>query len=103
MTTLKIVLKTVDTQVPVVTSTSLPTDTMDEHEEAVLFTYSLMESRLDRIGYVLGGTKGQHQEKPRNLSERIQRLEKSFKELSNKTVLLQDAQELGMFHSQHDW
>lgn len=71
---------------------------MDEYEEAVLFTFALLESRLDRIEYILGGARRQPQEKPKTFPERIQRIERALQELSAKTVLLQDVQQLRMFH-----
>ncbi|KAF2703780.1 hypothetical protein K504DRAFT_538588 [Pleomassaria siparia CBS 279.74] len=72
---------------------------MDEYEEAVLFTYALLESRLDRIEYILGGAKKQTQERPRTFPERIQRIEKALQEFSKKTVLLNDVQQLLSQHS----
>ncbi|KAF2469490.1 uncharacterized protein BDR25DRAFT_335009 [Lindgomyces ingoldianus] len=72
---------------------------MDEYEEAILFTYALLESRLDRIEYILGGVKPAADGKPRALAERIQRIERSLQELSKKTVLLNDVQQLLANHS----
>jgi hypothetical protein len=69
--------------------------TMDEYEEAVLFTFALLESRLDRLEYTLGGAKKEG-EKPKTVAERMHRIEKSLQELSAKTVLLNDARELCM-------
>lgn len=69
---------------------------MDEYEEAVLFTYSLLESRLDRLEYILGGAKKGAEEKPKTVPERMQKIEKSLQELSAKTALLNDAQQLCM-------
>lgn len=69
---------------------------MDEYEEAVLFTFALLESRLDRIEYILSGVKPAADGKPRTLAERIQRIERSLQELSKKTVLLGDVQQLCM-------
>jgi len=75
---------------------------MDEYEEAVLFTFALLESRLDRIEYVLGGAKRQSPDKPKTFLERIHRIEKGLQELSAKTVLLNEVQQLRMsqFRSQ---
>ena len=69
---------------------------MDDYEEAVLFTIASLESRLDRIEYVLSGGKTTAEEKPRTLPERIQRLERSLQELGKKTTLLNDVQQLSM-------
>lgn len=69
---------------------------MDEYEEAVLFTFALLESRLDRLEYILGGSQKQADDKPANLQERVQRLEKSLQELSRKSALLNDVRELRM-------
>ncbi|KAF2680516.1 hypothetical protein K458DRAFT_445216 [Lentithecium fluviatile CBS 122367] len=69
---------------------------MDEYEEAVLFTFALLESRLDRLEYILGGAQTQkaQAEEPKTVTERIQKIEKSLQELSTKTALLNDAREL---------
>lgn len=69
---------------------------MDEYEEAVLFTFALLESRLDRLEYVLGGIHKPAEEKPKTVPERIHQIEKDLKRLSDKTALLNDAQELSM-------
>ena len=69
---------------------------MDEYDEAVLFTFALLESRLDRLEYILGGVKEKEGEKPKTVTERMHRIEKSLQELSAKTALLNDAQELCM-------
>lgn len=66
---------------------------MDEYEEAVLFTFALLESRLSRLEYVLG-SKRESEEKPKTVPERIHKIEKSLQELSAKTALLGDAQQL---------
>jgi hypothetical protein len=71
---------------------------MDEYEEAVLFTFALLESRLDRLEYVLGGLKKKEDEEAQQpaspVTERIRKIEKSLQALSAKTVLLNDAREL---------
>jgi hypothetical protein len=67
---------------------------MDEYEEAVLFTFALLESRLDRVEYILGGAKQQSQPRPKTFTERIHRIEKGLQELSAKSILLQDVQQL---------
>jgi hypothetical protein len=70
---------------------------MDDYEEAVLFTFALLESRLDRLEYILGGYKKEDEEKPKTVVERIQRIEKSLQELAAKTALLNDVQQLRMW------
>jgi hypothetical protein len=67
---------------------------MDEYEEAVLFTFALLESRLDRLEYVLRGVKETKGEKPKTVTERMHKIDKSLQELSAKTALLNDAREL---------
>lgn len=71
---------------------------MDDYEEAVLFTIASLESRLDRVEYLLGGgkKKKQAEEKPKTLAERVQRIERLLRELSAKTTLLNDVQQLSM-------
>lgn len=71
--------------------------TMDEYDEAVLFTFALLESRLDRLEYVLGGSKKPTEERPKTVPERIQSIEKSLQALSARTALLNDAQQLRAF------
>lgn len=70
---------------------------MNDYEEAVLFTLSAYESRLDRVEYCLSGLKQDPEEKPRTLHERVQRIERQLQELSAKTSLLNEVQELGMY------
>jgi hypothetical protein len=72
---------------------------MDEYEEAVLFTFALLESRLSRLEYVLG-SKREGEEKPKTVPERIHNIEKSLQELSAKTALLSDAQQLRTYRLQ---
>lgn len=60
----------------------------------MLFTFALLESRLSRLEYVLGGRTTSADEKPKTVPERIHKLEKSLQELSAKTNLLNDAQQL---------
>lgn len=67
---------------------------MDDYEEAILFTFALLESRLERIEYVLSGPKSDPEPKPKTVPERIKKLEQSLKELSAKTVLLSEVQQL---------
>lgn len=66
---------------------------MDEYEEAILFTFALLESRLSRLEYILGSSR-EGAEKPKTVPERIHKMEKSLQELSAKTGLLSDAQQL---------
>ncbi|KAF1849186.1 uncharacterized protein K460DRAFT_276093 [Cucurbitaria berberidis CBS 394.84] len=67
---------------------------MDEYEEAVLFTFSLLESRLDRLEYVLGGQEETTEGKPKTVPDRIHKIERSLQELAGKTALLDEAHEL---------
>lgn len=69
---------------------------MDEYEEAVLFTFALLESRLDRLEYVLGGAQKQEGEKPKTIPDRIHRIEKSLQELAGRTALIEEVNELCM-------
>ena len=69
---------------------------MDEYEEAILFTFGELESRLDRLEYVLSGPKAQSKEKPKTILDRIHKIEKSLQVLGEKTSLLADAHELRM-------
>lgn len=69
---------------------------MDEYEEAVLFTFSLLESRLDRLEYVLGGPQEVAKDKPRTIADRIHRIEQSLQQLAGKTALLDEANNLCM-------
>ncbi|KAF2134707.1 hypothetical protein P153DRAFT_279084 [Dothidotthia symphoricarpi CBS 119687] len=66
---------------------------MDEYEEAVLFTFALLETRLDRLEYLLSGPK-KTEEKPKTIPDRIHNIEKALQQLAGKTSLLVDAQEL---------
>ncbi|KAF2634196.1 hypothetical protein P280DRAFT_485656 [Massarina eburnea CBS 473.64] len=67
---------------------------MDEYEEAVLFTFALLESRLDRLEFVLGGVHTRSEDKAKTVPERIQKIERVLQALSEKTALLDDAREL---------
>jgi hypothetical protein len=69
---------------------------MDEYEEAVLFTFSLLESRLDRLEYVLGGPQEATKDKARTISDRIHKIEQSLQQLAGKTALLDEANNLRM-------
>lgn len=73
---------------------------MDDYEEAILFTYALLESRLDRLEYILSaGRNTPPDQKPQTLPQRIQRIERSLNELSERTSLLTDVEELISNHS----
>ncbi|KAF3011188.1 hypothetical protein E8E13_011583 [Curvularia kusanoi] len=67
---------------------------MDEYDEAVLFTYSLLESRLERLEYLLGGSTAQGDEKPQSVPDRVRRIEQSLQQLAGKTALLENVNEL---------
>jgi hypothetical protein len=68
---------------------------MDEYEEAILFTFSAFESRLDRLEYVLSG-RTPSEEKPKTIPDRIHNIEKALQALGAQTSLLQDTQDLRM-------
>ena len=74
---------------------------MDEYEEAILFTFGALESRLKRLEYVLSGQAPKTAEKPLTIPDRIHKLEKSLQALNGKTSLLADAQELCKLRSNH--
>jgi len=67
---------------------------MDEYEEAVLFTFALLESRMDRLEYVLGGPHEQARDRPRTIPDRIHRIEQSLQQLAGKTSLLDETNNL---------
>jgi len=67
---------------------------MDEYEEAVLFTFSLLESRLDRLEYILGGPQDSTKDKQKTIPDRIHRIEQSLQQLAGKTALLDEANNL---------
>lgn len=67
---------------------------MDEYEEAILFTFGELESRLDRLEYILTGPKAETEAKPKTIPDRIHRIEQSLQQLAGKTSLLTDAHEL---------
>jgi hypothetical protein len=71
---------------------------MDEYEEAILFTFGELESRLDRLEYILSGPKAQTDEKPQTIPDRIHRIEKSLQGLGTNTSLLADTHELRMLN-----
>lgn len=72
---------------------------MDEYEEAILFTFSALESRLDRLEYVLSG-QTPTEEKPKTIPDRIHNIEKALQALGAQTSLLQDTQDLCMWRHQ---
>ncbi|CAE6998623.1 hypothetical protein CFE70_000704 [Pyrenophora teres f. teres 0-1] len=67
---------------------------MDEYEEAVLFTFALLESRMDRLEYVLGGPHEPGQNRHRTIPDRIHRIEQSLQQLAGKTSLLDETNNL---------
>jgi hypothetical protein len=69
---------------------------MDEYEEAVLFTFALLETRLDRLEYVLGGPQDSTKDKPKAIPDRIHKIEQSLQQLGGKTALLDEANSLCM-------
>ena len=71
---------------------------MDEYDEAVLFTYALLESRLERLEYLLSGPKKSGDEKPQTIPDRIRRIETSLQQLAGKTALLDNVTELCTHH-----
>lgn len=79
-----------------------PTDTMDEYDEAVLFTYALLESRMERLEYLLNGPKQQGEERPQTIPDRIHRIEQSLQQLAGKTTLLDNVNELCIDYCLHE-
>lgn len=69
---------------------------MDEYEEAILFTFGELESRLERLEYILSGPQALAEEKPKTIPDRIHNIEKSLQALGAQTSLLADAKELRM-------
>ncbi|KAI8937899.1 hypothetical protein NX059_005583 [Plenodomus lindquistii] len=67
---------------------------MDSYDEAILFTFTQLESRLDRLEYLLGGPHKDTAEKPKTVADRIHRIERTLHDLVGKTSLLDDAHEL---------
>ncbi|KAL1794421.1 hypothetical protein ACET3X_007842 [Alternaria dauci] len=67
---------------------------MDEYDEAVLFTFALLETRLDRLEYVLGGSHDGTRDRPRTVPDRIHKMEQSLQQLAGKTALLDEATSL---------
>ena len=67
---------------------------MDEYDEAVLFTYALLESRLARLEYLLRGPQAQGDTKPETIPDRIGTIEASLQQLAGKTALLDNVEKL---------
>lgn len=67
---------------------------MDEYEEAVLFTFALLETRLDRLEYILGGSQDSTKDKARTIPDRIHKMEQSLQQLAGKTALLDETNNL---------
>jgi hypothetical protein len=72
-----------------------PAATMDEYEEAVLFTFSLLDERLDRLEYLLAGRLAPAPgERAPTIPDRIHRIEQSLQQLGAQTTLLDDVRAL---------
>jgi hypothetical protein len=69
---------------------------MDEYEEAVLFTFALLETRLDRLEYILGGSQDSTKDKAKTIPDRIHKMEQSLQQLVGKTALLDETNNLRM-------
>ncbi|KAF3045763.1 hypothetical protein E8E11_003165 [Didymella keratinophila] len=67
---------------------------MNDYDEAVLFTFSLLESRLARLEYLLSGPTPHNESKPQPIPERIRSIEVSLTRLAGKTALLDNVHEL---------
>lgn len=68
---------------------------MNDYDEAVLFTFSLLESRLARLEYLLSGPAPQsHESRQQTIPERIRSIEQSLARLAGKTSLLDNVNEL---------
>ncbi|KAF3033644.1 hypothetical protein E8E12_005151 [Didymella heteroderae] len=70
---------------------------MNDYDEAVLFTFSLLESRLARLEYLLSGPPSpphNNNVKPQTIPERIHAIEHSLAQLAGKTSLLDSVNEL---------
>ncbi|KAF1922780.1 uncharacterized protein M421DRAFT_104834 [Didymella exigua CBS 183.55] len=67
---------------------------MDDYDEAVLFTCSLLESRLARLEYLLSGPPAATPERPQTIPERMHAIEQSLQQLAGKTALLDRVNEL---------
>ena len=67
---------------------------MDEYEEAVLFTFALHETRLDRLEYILGGSQDSTKDKAKTIPDRIHKMEQSLQQLAGKTALLDETNNL---------
>lgn len=69
---------------------------MDDYEGAVLFTFALLEERLERLEYVLGAQQHAAEGRPQTIPDRIHRIEKSLQEIGGKTALLAEVDALCM-------
>jgi hypothetical protein len=68
---------------------------MDEYEEAVLFTYALLDSRLERLEYLLAGRLAPPPgERAPTIPDRIHAIEHALQQLAGQTALLDDVRAL---------
>lgn len=67
---------------------------MDDYDEAVLFTCSLLEQRLARLEYLLSGPQVASKERPQTIPERMHAIEHALQQLAGKTTLLDSVNEL---------
>ncbi|KAJ4367810.1 hypothetical protein N0V86_009646 [Didymella sp. IMI 355093] len=67
---------------------------MNDYDEAVLLTYSLLESRLARLEYLLSGAAPQSSGHQQTIPERIHSIEQSLSQLGGRTSLLDNVNEL---------
>jgi hypothetical protein len=67
---------------------------MNDYDEAVLLTCSLLESRLARVEYLLSGAAPQSSGHQQTIPERIHAIEQSLSQLGGKTSLLDNVNEL---------
>jgi hypothetical protein len=74
--------------------TNTTSHAMNDYDEAVLFTFSLLESRLARLEYLLSGPVPSNEAKPQPIPERIRSIEASLTRLAGKTALLDNVNEL---------
>ena len=77
---------------------------MDDYDEAVLLTLSLLESRLARLEYLLSGPQSQSAQsegKQQTGAERMRAIEQSLGQLAGKTTLLDNVKELCILNRIH--
>ncbi|KAJ4984453.1 nuclear distribution protein [Stagonosporopsis vannaccii] len=67
---------------------------MDDYDEAVLFTFTLLESRLARLEYLLSGPTRAPEDAAQAVPDRIRSIEQSLQQLAGKTALLDNVKEL---------